>query len=88
MLRPDFIPVSSRSKPSITTAVAPQEATEWRVGKSGPQAESIMVLAGENYAPHAPTRQRADDRIRITCRWLEHARIFVAITPLTISKRC
>ena len=56
-------------------------------GLGGPQAEAVVMLAGEDDAAHAGIRQRAHDGVGIELFGVEQVGVFVAVTPFLIGER-
>ena len=72
----------------VAVAAAPRARTN-RVfrGGGGPQAETVMMLGGEDDAFHAGLRQRFHDRVRVESRGGEKVWILVAVAPLLAGER-
>src|SRR5262249_17076415 len=51
-----------------------------------PEAEAVVMLAGENRAAHTARLQCGDDLIGIELRRIEDPRVFVAVTPLPVGE--
>lgn len=55
-------------------------------GLRGPEAESVVMFAGEDDALHAAGFERGDDGIGIEVGGIEDGGVFVAVAPLEIGE--
>lgn len=53
---------------------------------AGPEAEPVVVLAGEDQGLHAGILQGFHPLLRIKSRWIEYGGIFITITPFLVGK--
>src|ERR1019366_1801514 len=72
----------------IALPLAPR-ALRYRVvgGPRRPQAEAVVMLAGQNHAAHSGVRQRGNDCVGIELPGVEQIWVFVAVTPFLIRER-
>ena len=71
----------------IALAAAPGAAANGMVsGLGGPEAESVVVFAGENQPTQSNVVRNGSNRIGIEIRWIEQGLTFVAVTPFFVGE--